>query len=40
MKKERKNLDPLFYVKGFERLRFNLLQLVLYSSQIILTEAI
>jgi hypothetical protein len=33
--KKGKNLDPLFYVKGFGRLRFNLLKLIIYSSQII-----
>jgi hypothetical protein len=31
MKKE-KNLAPLFYVKGFAQLRFNLLKLIIYSS--------
>jgi hypothetical protein len=38
--KREKNLDPLFYVKDFVRLRFNSLKLVIYSSQILLRHRV
>jgi hypothetical protein len=40
--RKKEKLNPLFYVKDFGRLRFNLLKLIIYSSPIILrhTESI
>jgi hypothetical protein len=38
--KEEKNLDTLFYIKDFERLRFNLLKLTIYLSQIFLRHRV
>jgi hypothetical protein len=35
-----KNLDPLFYVKDFGRLRFNSVKLMIYSSQIFLIHRV
>jgi hypothetical protein len=39
-RKKSKNLDPLLYVKGFGWIRFNLLKLIIYSSQILLIHKI
>jgi hypothetical protein len=38
--KKKKNLDHLFYVKDFGRLRFNSLKLIIYSHRFILIHIV
>jgi hypothetical protein len=40
LRKKGENLDLIFYVKGFEWIRFSLLKLIIYSSQILLIHIV